>query len=429
MGTYPRPHFFISRPDRTITPLIAVDELPNYVRIDGVKAIMTQADTQAMMSLGVKERAVGHYEVHLVKSADSTSCGEQATSTPSEVNSTSNKSFAAPGYHAADTYDDVVEVEATDSLKLPAVEIATHSEPEMTKSDERADLEVQEAADVEKWRQDVGTVDATSNTQVDPKLELLPTKANISRLALMLSSLPVKKPRERLMKRRWNKILDESVQRPDWFRERKSTVRIGSERVNVTLSNKDACTSTRCRMALLLRPSDTMLYRLGTSSHIQRRHETEDIAYPVELSIGSGEADLTRPWPLHRGPFELHLNHIIRRSTRPSAWISAAGPMLRSLRHRVIHGLPRRVPSIRTLNLILPRPVSKNSRSSSTSSGRPPIIRVTRESYRSRDAHSDRPDTTPLHFNHHISSHLQSPIRILLKRSLLLLCGSLVRPN
>ncbi|KAI4102728.1 MAG: hypothetical protein L6R37_004200 [Teloschistes peruensis] len=126
---------------------------------------MTQADTQAMMSLGVKERAVGHYEVHLVKSADSTSCGEQATSTPSEVNSTSNKSFAAPGYHAADTYDDVVEVEATDSLKLPAVEIATHSEPEMTKSDERADLEVQEAADVEKWRQDVGTVDATSNTQ------------------------------------------------------------------------------------------------------------------------------------------------------------------------------------------------------------------------------------------------------------------------
>ncbi|KAL8633614.1 hypothetical protein Q9189_000562 [Teloschistes chrysophthalmus] len=126
---------------------------------------MTQADTQAMMSLGVKERAVGHYEVHLVKSASSTSCEEQATSTPSEVNSTSNKSDAAPGYDAVDRYDDVVEAEATDSVKLPAVEIATHPEPEITKSDERADLEVQETAEVEKWRQDVGSLDAADDTQ------------------------------------------------------------------------------------------------------------------------------------------------------------------------------------------------------------------------------------------------------------------------
>ncbi|KAL9585580.1 MAG: hypothetical protein Q9212_001440 [Teloschistes hypoglaucus] len=117
------------------------------------------------MSLGVKERAVGQYEVHLVKSASSTSYEEQATSTPSEVNSTSNKSDAAPGYDAADRYDDVVEVEATDSLKLPAIEIATHPEPEITKSDERADLEVQEAADVEKWRRHVGTIGATDDTQ------------------------------------------------------------------------------------------------------------------------------------------------------------------------------------------------------------------------------------------------------------------------
>lgn len=175
MGNYPRPHFFISRPDHTITPLIAVDELPSYVQIEGVKAVMTQADTHAMMSLGVKERTIGHYEVHIVKSTSSTSCGEQVTSTPSEFNSTSNKSFAAPGDDATDRYDEADEVEATDSLKLPAVEIMTHPEPEpeMTESDESAGPEFvsdqvngEEVAGVEKWRQDVGTVDATDDPQV-----------------------------------------------------------------------------------------------------------------------------------------------------------------------------------------------------------------------------------------------------------------------
>ncbi|KAI4255254.1 MAG: hypothetical protein LQ352_002662 [Teloschistes flavicans] len=135
---------------------------------------MTQADTHAMMSLGVKERTIGHYEVHIVKSTSSTSCGEQVTSTPSEFNSTSNKSFAAPGDDATDRYDEADEVEATDSLKLPAVEIMTHPEPEpeMTESDESAGPEFvsdqvngEEVAGVEKWRQDVGTVDATDDPQ------------------------------------------------------------------------------------------------------------------------------------------------------------------------------------------------------------------------------------------------------------------------
>ena len=67
--TAPRPQYFVSRPDGTLTPLIAVDELPSSVRIMGVPAVITQAGTLNMMSLGVKERSQSQYIVEISNSS------------------------------------------------------------------------------------------------------------------------------------------------------------------------------------------------------------------------------------------------------------------------------------------------------------------------------------------------------------------------
>lgn len=61
MSDSPRPQYFVARGDGTLTPLIAVDELPSSVRIAGVSATMTYADTANMTSLGVKERSLQRY--------------------------------------------------------------------------------------------------------------------------------------------------------------------------------------------------------------------------------------------------------------------------------------------------------------------------------------------------------------------------------
>ena len=66
MSTSPHPRCFITRSDGIMTPLIAVDELPNYVRIVGVSATMTPAETQGMLSLGVISRSEGRYIVQAV---------------------------------------------------------------------------------------------------------------------------------------------------------------------------------------------------------------------------------------------------------------------------------------------------------------------------------------------------------------------------
>ncbi|MCJ1228859.1 hypothetical protein MMC12_005522 [Toensbergia leucococca] len=59
----PRPRYFITRSDGTLSPLIAVDELPSSVRIVGVPAILSPAETQGMMSLGVENHSQHHYTV------------------------------------------------------------------------------------------------------------------------------------------------------------------------------------------------------------------------------------------------------------------------------------------------------------------------------------------------------------------------------
>lgn len=62
----PRPQYFLSRLDGTLTPLIAVDELPSSIRIAGVSAVISQAATVNMMSLGVKDRSQTKYIVEVL---------------------------------------------------------------------------------------------------------------------------------------------------------------------------------------------------------------------------------------------------------------------------------------------------------------------------------------------------------------------------
>ena len=67
--TVPWPQYFVSRSDGTLTPLIAVDELPSSVRIVGVPAVISQAETINMMSLGVKERSQAKYILEMLDSS------------------------------------------------------------------------------------------------------------------------------------------------------------------------------------------------------------------------------------------------------------------------------------------------------------------------------------------------------------------------
>lgn len=52
MASLLRPQFFCTRPNGTVTPLIAVDELPSHISIRGVSRALSANDTQGMTSLG-----------------------------------------------------------------------------------------------------------------------------------------------------------------------------------------------------------------------------------------------------------------------------------------------------------------------------------------------------------------------------------------
>lgn len=58
-----RPRYFVVRKDGTLTPLIAVDELPDSLRIIGVPPTVSPAATLNMMSLGVVDRSQHKYMV------------------------------------------------------------------------------------------------------------------------------------------------------------------------------------------------------------------------------------------------------------------------------------------------------------------------------------------------------------------------------
>lgn len=162
MGSHPRPHFFISRPDHTITPLIAVDELPDHIRINGVPALMSQADTQAMMSLGVKERSIGYYDVHLVKSLSSSSRsaeGPAKYTSPSGTDSSSKESDDVNHLKSPDKQKEHIEKTTAGSSSAQVIHHPDLiDEAEKTASLSKAthgEVGDQTSVDVEEWRQKI----------------------------------------------------------------------------------------------------------------------------------------------------------------------------------------------------------------------------------------------------------------------------------
>lgn len=71
----------MARTDGTLTPMIAVDELPSSFRIVGVPATITPAGTQSMISLGLKERSNQRYVVVPTKESPATETAKVLTAT------------------------------------------------------------------------------------------------------------------------------------------------------------------------------------------------------------------------------------------------------------------------------------------------------------------------------------------------------------
>lgn len=123
----PRPRYFVARKDGSITPLIAVDELPDTLRIVGVPATMSPAATLNMMSLGVVDRSQHRYVVDLSDLSLASNLGKQS---PPSVAHGSNSSIP-------------------DKLLPPS-----NGEPHKPTADSGA-------KGVEQWRQDVKSIDET----------------------------------------------------------------------------------------------------------------------------------------------------------------------------------------------------------------------------------------------------------------------------
>lgn len=93
----PRPQYFVSRNDGSLTPLVAVDELPSSIHIIGVPPVISQAETINMTSLGVKERTQIKYIVETIDSSASGNSGNQvsARSDP-RLSESSNQTLELP---------------------------------------------------------------------------------------------------------------------------------------------------------------------------------------------------------------------------------------------------------------------------------------------------------------------------------------------
>ncbi|KAL8915587.1 MAG: hypothetical protein Q9171_000152 [Xanthocarpia ochracea] len=122
MGSHPRPHWFLVRPDNTITPLIAVDELPPSIHIAGVPAAMSLADTKSMESVGVRGRSSGTYDAEA---------------------------------------REILSEPLSSTLVQPPVDKTNYEEAPKTTETKPCRVQDEEASNVEKWRQDVENPDET----------------------------------------------------------------------------------------------------------------------------------------------------------------------------------------------------------------------------------------------------------------------------
>ncbi|KAL8820465.1 MAG: hypothetical protein Q9223_001326 [Gallowayella weberi] len=222
MRSHPRPHWFLVRPDNTITPLIAVDELPPEVRIAGVPAVIPLVDTKSMESVGVRERSTGAYVIELVTSSCNTKNSEEQprASDTSESDSLSKKSAAVSNFIPVQapgdkTEDMPVDPQSKELVQFPDLHGSQHSQ-QFTETAARGNLAVEarsgkhvqspdldscqqsqqptestsshlkaeETANVEKWRQDVGAPNETQ-AKIDAVLAANPSAGGEAKTTTM----------------------------------------------------------------------------------------------------------------------------------------------------------------------------------------------------------------------------------------------------
>ncbi|KGO37761.1 Zinc finger, CCCH-type [Penicillium expansum] len=78
MATPSRPQFFCTRPDGTLTPLVAVDELPSNVTIRGVSRTLNAGETQGMTSCGLATQRSEPWSVDGVAKSSDRESGKEA---------------------------------------------------------------------------------------------------------------------------------------------------------------------------------------------------------------------------------------------------------------------------------------------------------------------------------------------------------------
>ncbi|KAL8775015.1 MAG: hypothetical protein Q9209_000494 [Squamulea sp. 1 TL-2023] len=165
MGSHPRPYWFLVRPDNTITPLIAVDELPPNIQIAGVPAAMSLSDTKSMESVGVRERSIGTYEVQITSGEYSDSEKRVFTSDQSEIDISVEGSIGASESRVVGKPEDGLKEMSIKPLSgkivQPSSIMSEHKQADKTSETKLSHLQDEEAANVEKWRQDVENPDET----------------------------------------------------------------------------------------------------------------------------------------------------------------------------------------------------------------------------------------------------------------------------
>lgn len=93
-----RPHYYLERPDGTLTALVEVDQLPDHVRIRGLPQKLSIADTTGMTSVGMREGGRRKYFVEIGENSANFYRGE-----PSKSSATKNTDLENPPFTIATT--------------------------------------------------------------------------------------------------------------------------------------------------------------------------------------------------------------------------------------------------------------------------------------------------------------------------------------
>ncbi|CAI7580488.1 unnamed protein product [Penicillium crustosum] len=80
MATPSRPQFFCTRPDGTLTPLVALDELPTSVTIRGISRTLNAGETQGMTSCGLATQRAEPWFVNGVTQSSERDVGKEPLS-------------------------------------------------------------------------------------------------------------------------------------------------------------------------------------------------------------------------------------------------------------------------------------------------------------------------------------------------------------